>query len=289
MYLGAGLYGQANAPLPKKGPKKERQKVLPGRVTQPPPKPPPPRPAPPRPPLQGAGSEIAMPPRTLSMAATERAARERERERPQSATRSRSQGALPFPAFGSSAPARASGSAPASCRSALPAPGQGQAVAPPSNCDVREKQRMEAREERRRARAARDAIESELGGGPRGLSYTASAPELRGRRPPQAPSQLQPSHEDMEKQKMRLACKMEILGFYDGYRGALGKMTANQNKKLKERLSSGSDEAVVEAVQQFNHERQSQLQEWEAKAEGQQNVHRRLRLINEFCEDSFQM
>jgi hypothetical protein len=41
-----------------------------------------------------------------------------------------------------------------------------------------------------------------------------------------------PSAEEIEKQKMRLACKMEILGFYDGYRGALCKMTADQNKKL---------------------------------------------------------
>lgn len=281
MYLGAGLYGRANAPAPKKMQKKERQKIMPGMVKQPPPKPPPrPAPRPPQPgPLQGAGLEIAMPPRTLSMAATER--RERE-QRPASAKRSRSQGALPVPAFGSSAPARAtgqsSGSAPASCRSGPP-------VAPPTNCDEREKQRQEVRAERRRMRAAREAVEAELGRG--SLSHAASAPELRGR-PPPAPAP-QPTVEDMEKQKMRLACKMEILGFYEGYRGALGKMTASQNKKLAKRLTSGSEEAVVDAMHQFNQERQSQLQEWEAKAENQESVHRRLKLINEFCTDNYEL
>lgn len=148
---------------------------------------------------------------------------------------------------------------------------------------------MEAREERRRMRAARDAVESELAGGGAGtgLSHARSAPQLPPRRPVAAAPQ--PSVEDMEKQKMRLACKMEILGFYEGYRGALGKMTASQNKKLAKRLSSGSEEAVVEAVHQFNQERQSHLQEWEAKAENQQSVHRRLKLINEFCTDNYEL
>jgi len=96
-----------------------------------------------------------------------------------------------------------------------------------------------------------------------------------------------PSAEDIEKQKMRLACKMEILGFYDGYRGALGKMTADQNKKLASKLNSRDTEAVTDTVKQLNKERQQQLDEWSKKADNQKSVHRKLKLINEFYSDAF--
>merc|ERR1719217_469043 len=96
-----------------------------------------------------------------------------------------------------------------------------------------------------------------------------------------------PTTDDIEKQKMRIACKMEILGFYDGYRGALGKMTKDQNKKLASKLSSGDKESVTDTVKQLNKDRQSQLDDWSQKAENQKSVHRRLRLINEFCTENF--
>lgn len=293
-YLGAGLYGRrtennAAPPAPKKSQKKERVKVLPGRVAPLPQKLVPRMPPRPSGPLQGAGEQIcspmALPPRSMKLEATERIAAQMREERAQSAKRARSQDSFACPAFGSSARGRMAqgSSAPPSSRLTPGAP-----VPIPNACGEREKKRLENREARRQVRASQlEEPDCQTGR----LSHVSSAPSLGAYARPAmdrpVPEVAVPSAEDIEKQKMRLACKMEILGFYDGYRGALGKMTADQNKKLASKLNSRDTEAVTDTVKQLNKERQQQLDEWSKKADNQKSVHRRLKLINEFYSDAF--
>lgn len=304
VYLGAGLYGRHTEPKvattgPKKPQKKERQKVLPGRVAPLPPKVVarlPPRPAGP---LQGAGEQIALPPRSMKLEATERIAAEMREQRAASAKRARSQDSFAAPAFGSSAAGRMGqiSSAPPSSRLAPGAP-----VSLPNACEEREKRRLENREARRQARHSGEMPDCQTGRLSQEchtgrLSHTSSAPSLRSSAPslrsyakpaPSVDMEITgPTAEDIEKQKMRLACKMEILGFYDGYRSALGKMTKDQNKKLASKLTSADKEVVTDTVKQLNKDRQTQLDEWSQKAENQKSVHRRLKLINEFYSDNY--
>eukprot|EP00746_Dinoflagellata_sp_MGD_P166461 gnl/MRDRNA2_/MRDRNA2_96356_c0_seq1.p1 gnl/MRDRNA2_/MRDRNA2_96356_c0~~gnl/MRDRNA2_/MRDRNA2_96356_c0_seq1.p1 ORF type:complete len:618 (-),score=110.71 gnl/MRDRNA2_/MRDRNA2_96356_c0_seq1:27-1628(-) len=297
VYLGAGLYGrhteQKVPPTgPKKPQKKERQKVLPGRVAPLPPKlvaRAPPRPAGP---LQGAGEQILLPPRSMKLEATDRIAASMREQRAASAKRARSQDSFAAPAFGSSAPGRMGqgNSAPPSSRLAPGAP-----VPLPNACEDREKKRFENKEARRQARQSLETPDCQTGRLSQEcytgrLSHTSSAPSLRAYAKP-APivdaEVAAPTAEDIEKQKMRLACKMEILGFYDGYRSALGKMTKDQNKKLASKLTSADKEVVTDTVKQLNKDRQTQLDEWSQKTENQKSVHRRLKLINEFYTDTF--
>jgi len=309
VYLGAGLYGrhteQKDAPAgprkPQKKPK-ERIKVLPGRVAPLPPKVVhrmPPRPAGP---LQEAGGQIcSMPPRSMKLEATERIAAEMREQRAASAKRARSQDSLTAPGFGSSAPGRMGqgNSAPPSSR--LP---PGAPVPLPNACEERERRRLENREARRQTRKPLEMSECPTGRSSQDchtgrlsqtcqtgrLSHVSSAPSLGAFARPVPSLEMEspgPTTEDIEKQKMRLACKMEILGFYDGYRSALGKMTKDQNKKLASKLNSTDKEAVTDTVKQLNKDRQAQLDEWSQKAENQKSVQRRLKLINEFYSDTF--
>merc|ERR1712190_501666 len=49
------------------------------------------------------------------------------------------------------------------------------------------------------------------------------------------------SKEELEKQKLRVACKMEILEFFNGYSNSGGKMSAEQTKLLLDKLHRKSD------------------------------------------------
>lgn len=270
--------------------------MLPGRVAPLPPKMVGPPRMPPRPagPLQGAGEQICcpMPPRSMKLEATEQVAASMREQRAISAKRARSQDSFNGPAFGSSSLGRMEriNSAPPSSREP---PG---ASAPlPNACASREKARLDKQESRRQAHQSLAPTDCQTGRLSQDchtgrLSHVSSAPSLETSARLRMNAEKQnavPTTEDVEKQKMRIACKMEILGFYDGYRGALGKMTKEQNKKLASKLSSGDKDAVTDAVKQLNRDRQSQLDEWSQKAENQKSVHRRLKLINEFYSENF--
>jgi hypothetical protein len=235
----------------------------------------------------------------MNLENTERIAAVMREQRAESAKRARSQDSFAAPAFGSSAAGRMGhgNSAPPSSR--LP---PGAPVPLPNACEDREKRRQENREARRQSRQSMEMPECQTGRLSQEcytgrLSHTSSAPSLRGYAKPtlshgpsgEVPLEIPtgPTAEDIEKQKMRLACKMEILGFYDGYRSALGKMTKDQNKKLASKLTSADKEVVTDTVKQLNKDRQTQLDEWSQKADNQKSVHKRLRLINEFYSDTF--
>jgi len=101
------------------------------------------------------------------------------------------------------------------------------------------------------------------------------------------------SQEDIERQKLRMACKMEILDFFNGYSTAVGKMTAEQTKMLLAKLhgsgaSTGDD--LAGAVRKCEQEREDQLQEWSVKSQkfdDKQTIQRRLRQVNDLCNKAF--
>merc|ERR1719476_615165 len=99
--------------------------------------------------------------------------------------------------------------------------------------------------------------------------------------------------EDVEKQKLRVACKMEILEFFNGYRSAGGKMTAEQTRSLLSKLQGGSveDGRLAEDVQQSGQEQEAQLQEWSENPEmymqrDEQSIPTRLQQLNDFCNEA---
>lgn len=125
----------------------------------------------------------------------------------------------------------------------------------------------------------------------RGMAGSSSAPAL-GIPRLRLDSQPQIAKEDLEEQKLRLACKMEILDFFNGYHNAIGKMTAEQTKLLLTKLHSGLDSSgLSETVQQCENERNKQRQEWCEKSqqvEDAQSVQRRLQQVNDLCNKAFE-
>lgn len=98
--------------------------------------------------------------------------------------------------------------------------------------------------------------------------------------------------EEYEKQKQRLAAKMEMVNFYGGCCSAFGKMTAAQNKELirKLRTADGKEEELGAVVGQFGQEREAQIQNWvkkkaaqDAKGTNPRTVKRGLSRLSDFC------
>lgn len=175
-------------------------------------------------------------------------------------------------------------------------------VGAPSNSDQRAAERQAARdarnrlllEERAERLAARTASErSERADGlarmglERGTAGSASAPELSqlrlnlGRQP----------KDDVEKQKLRVACKMEILDFFKGYSSTVEKMTEGQTKALLAKLHGCTDRTnSAGVVQQCGEQPEQQLHEWEQHAEqveDDQSIQGRLQQVNDFCNKAF--
>jgi len=171
-------------------------------------------------------------------------------------------------------------------------------IGAPMNSDLRAAERAAAKDARTRVlleeRAERLALEAAANaskGVARGLTGSSSAPALGVPRL-RFDSQPRQSQQDIDQQKMRVACKMEILGFFNGYSNAVGKMTAEQTKLLLEKLHSGLDsDGLSETVQQCEHERDQQRQEWSNKSHQMEDPHsiqRRLQQVNDFCNKAFE-
>jgi hypothetical protein len=106
-------------------------------------------------------------------------------------------------------------------------------VGAPSNSDVRAAERKAVKEARveqiladRQERIAAEALFRQ----PRSLS---------------APSIPRATKEDLDRQKLRVACKMEMLDFFNGYSKNVNKMTADQTKALLHKLHGGLEVANV--------------------------------------------
>jgi len=124
----------------------------------------------------------------------------------------------------------------------------------PSNGELRAAERNARKEARTQAileeRSEYNRLQSEGQGLRRSrlCSGSVSAPVLPAagacslsmgseRPPPLAP-------EEMERQKLRVACKMETLAFLNGYHNAMGKMTMEQKASLLEQLHQGRSKAA---------------------------------------------
>jgi len=121
---------------------------------------------------------------------------------------------------------------------------------------------------------------------------------------PNLPS-MQPSgalpKQELERQKLRLACKMEILDLFKGYRNPIGTMSVGQTKALLAKLHGMSDEAGVLAAHQQGEEDGMQDEEahvtfhqytsTEVSSVGEQSgtVIGRLQEANDVCNRAFQV
>lgn len=163
---------------------------------------------------------------------------------------------------------------------------------PPMNGAKREAERRAAKElkvqQMLEERAIRLATEAAAKAPLQRNSYSsASAPELR-----LDLSATRNTKEELEKQKLRVACKMEILDFFNGYSKAVGKMTADQTKILLSKLHSSADEGnLTTTMQQLEQQQYEHLAEWSeksAKVDDQQSIQRRLRQVNDLCNRVFE-
>lgn len=98
------------------------------------------------------------------------------------------------------------------------------------------------------------------------------------------------SAEELEKQKLRVACKMEILDFFNGYSMASGKMSAEQTKQLLAKLhNKGSGDGHPAAPsKRCDQEREEYAEEQNERPEeqadgGHESVQRRLQQVNDLC------
>lgn len=133
----------------------------------------------------------------------------------------------------------------------MPVAPKGGLTGAPHNSDARAMERRMAKEARVEQaladRAERLAAEAELKLKPkllcRGTPGSSSAPALPllPRPTPETPSTA--SQEDLERQKLRVACKMEMLDFFNGYASNIGRMNVDQTKALLAKLHGDLDVA----------------------------------------------
>eukprot|EP00747_Dinoflagellata_sp_TGD_P163644 gnl/TRDRNA2_/TRDRNA2_182536_c0_seq1.p1 gnl/TRDRNA2_/TRDRNA2_182536_c0~~gnl/TRDRNA2_/TRDRNA2_182536_c0_seq1.p1 ORF type:complete len:686 (-),score=104.61 gnl/TRDRNA2_/TRDRNA2_182536_c0_seq1:66-2123(-) len=169
----------------------------------------------------------------------------------------------------------------------------------------REARRKAAREEKVRQMNEDRARERQLAGYnccspvPEGMrnrmTCSASAPELGAMRPPanSIGRACAPTAEDIEKQKLRVACKMEILNFFDGYSSSLGKISAKQSKVLMGKLHGNCDTQSLEAaVQEADDQSRQLVNEWAEKGmevvDQQSSIQKRLQQVNDLCNKAFE-
>lgn len=167
------------------------------------------------------------------------------------------------------------------------------AAGPPLNGDRRAAERKAAKEARVQQileeRAERKAAEASVMKAARMQRHyaSASAPLLHGER----------SQEDLEKQKLRLACKMEMLDFFNAYRNPMTKMSAEQTKLLLAKLHGGeaAGGAHAEAEEQSSggeDESQEDAEEPAGPSLGappKPSVHERLQQFNDACNRAFEV
>jgi hypothetical protein len=72
---------------------------------------------------------------------------------------------------------------------------------------------------------------------------SSSAPSLHMATRPTLEAVPKPSKEDLDRQKLRVACKMEMLDFFNGYASNVNKMSVDQTKALLHKLHGGMDVA----------------------------------------------
>lgn len=178
-----------------------------------------------------------------------------------------------------------------------------------SNSDLRAMERKAAKEARVQAlleersehvKAVAEMTSEKAGRLTRGLAAAASAPLLP------APGSsfgslgmgiLAPTAgEEIEKQKLRVACKMETLSFLNGYTNAVGKMSLEQKAELLAtlhsaksvkpkmapcaRTSPGKPHAAAAAAEEES--------EWWPKEEPEEpSIHQRLQHMNDACNQAF--
>lgn len=139
-----------------------------------------------------------------------------------------------------------------------------------------ERERAEKRDEAR--------INSRAQALARGTAHSVSAPELS------AAGDLSTDPEEIEKQKLRVACKMQILNFFDGYNGAVKKMTKDQTKLLLDNMNGRTPGIGTEVVQNCEMEREATIREWTERSQqmdDRTNIEQRLREVNEMCNGFF--
>jgi len=138
---------------------------------------------------------------------------------------------------------------------------------PPQNITRRQEERKAAKEAKIQQileeRAIRLATEAAVSAQKRqhyaSLARNASAPEL--------------GSQELEKQKMRVKCKMELMDFFNGYGKAVNKLTKQQQKVLQAQLQ-GSSQAPDDTFDEFEEERPS--------------VSNRLQQVNDMCNKVFE-
>lgn len=137
----------------------------------------------------------------------------------------------------------------------------------PSNSTKRQEERKAAKEakiqhmlEERAIRLATEAaIETQKKQRAASLARNASAPEL--------------GDQDLDKQRRRIACKMEMMDFFSGYSQAVRKMTKDQQRVLQAHLH-GQGAADLDAEADEDHENSG--------------VQDRLQRVNDMCNRVFE-
>jgi len=169
----------------------------------------------------------------------------------------------------------------------------------PLNSDLRAAERREAKEARVRELLEESAEHAKLVSLGRTLTGSASAPVLPaagagiGLGPtPRGMSMIPP--EDMEKQKLRLACKMETLSFLNGYHSAVGKMSMDQKASLLAKLHSTKKAkpqpapcARTEPMAGESYDGDDWTWPEQMEVLDDSSVHQRLQHVNDACNQAF--
>jgi hypothetical protein len=162
----------------------------------------------------------------------------------------------------------------------------------PLNSDLRATERRLLKEARVQAileeRAEQEKMASDARALGRSLPASASAPVLSavglnvglGLTPTVAP-------DEMEKQKLRVACKMETLAFLNGYHSAVGKMTMDQKASLLATLHSSKSGKPKAALGTSPVLSEAENQRAESNEEEDFSIHQRLLHVNEKCNEAF--
>ncbi|CAD7934892.1 unnamed protein product [Amoebophrya sp. A120] len=120
--------------------------------------------------------------------------------------------------------------------------------------------------------------------GPRGTAGNMmggdAQAQLLGRSRPRSYSTSSAEQGDVEEQRVRLAMKMEMVGFYQGCQDNFASMTAKQNLILRKKMAGGGDKLQTQ-MRLFGTERDQQMEKWASRASDPAVVQKRLKQVHQ--------
>lgn len=154
---------------------------------------------------------------------------------------------------------------------------------PPRNGDRRKEERLALKEAKVQALLEERAIRLAAEAPPKRPNRSHSAALISTVRHSTDDNDV--SYDEAQRQKLRIACKMQMVDFFNGYSSNINQMSADQASSMLTKLhGNGSDPTGLAVTMMECGEEQASEQ-----ADNKQSIHRKLQQVSDLCNQMFEV